>query len=34
MGTIVKGDPNEGSMLAGVARQVLSSILPKDKDQA
>jgi pyruvate dehydrogenase (quinone) len=34
MGTIVKGDPKEGSMLAGVARQVLSSILPKDKDQA
>jgi pyruvate dehydrogenase (quinone) len=33
MGTIVKGDPKEGSMLAGVARQVLSSILPKDKDQ-
>jgi pyruvate dehydrogenase (quinone) len=32
MGTIVKGDPKEGSMLAGVARQVLSSILPKDKD--
>jgi pyruvate dehydrogenase (quinone) len=31
MGTIVKGDPKEGSMLAGVARQVLSSILPKDK---
>ncbi len=31
MGAIVKGDPNEGSMLAGVARQVLSSILPKDK---
>jgi pyruvate dehydrogenase (quinone) len=33
MGTIVKGDPKEGSMLAGVARQVLSSILPKDKDK-
>jgi pyruvate dehydrogenase (quinone) len=32
MSTIVKGDPKEGSMLAGVARQVLSSILPKDKD--
>ncbi|MFC5550368.1 thiamine pyrophosphate-requiring protein [Massilia aerilata] len=32
MGAIVKGDPKEGSMLAGVARQVLSSILPKDKD--
>jgi pyruvate dehydrogenase (quinone) len=33
MGTIAKGDPKEGSMLAGVARQVLSSILPKDKDK-
>ena len=32
LGAIVKGDPSEGSMLAGVARQVLSSILPKDKD--
>jgi pyruvate dehydrogenase (quinone) len=31
MSAIVKGDPKEGSMLAGVARQVLSSILPKDK---
>jgi pyruvate dehydrogenase (quinone) len=31
METIVKGDPKEGSMLAGVARQVLSGILPKDK---
>ena len=31
MTTIVKGDPSEGSMLAGVARQVLSSILPGDK---
>jgi len=31
MSTIVKGDPKEGSMLAGVARQVLSGILPKDK---
>jgi len=31
MSTIVKGDPKEGSMLAGVARQVLSSILPGDK---
>ncbi len=28
MSTIVKGDPNEGSMIAGAARQVLSSILP------
>jgi pyruvate dehydrogenase (quinone) len=32
MTTIVKGDPKEGSMLAGVARQVLSSILPHNKD--
>jgi len=31
MGAIVKGDPNQGSMLAGVARQVLSSILPGEK---
>ena len=31
MGTIAKGDPSEGSMLAGVARQVLSSILPGEK---
>jgi pyruvate dehydrogenase (quinone) len=31
MTTIVKGDPEEGSMLAGVARQVLSAILPGDK---
>jgi pyruvate dehydrogenase (quinone) len=31
MTTIVKGDPSEGSMLAGVARQVLSAILPGDK---
>ncbi|ALK96594.1 thiamine pyrophosphate-binding protein [Massilia sp. WF1] len=31
METVVKGDPKEGSMLAGVARQVLSGILPKDK---
>jgi len=31
MSTIVHGDPNEGSMLAGVARQVLSAILPGDK---
>ena len=29
--TIVKGDPSELGMLAGVARQVLSSILPGDK---
>jgi pyruvate dehydrogenase (quinone) len=31
MSTVVKGDPKEGSMLAGVARQVLSSILPGDR---
>jgi pyruvate dehydrogenase (quinone) len=31
MTTIAKGDPSEGSMLAGVARQVLSAILPGDK---
>lgn len=31
MSTILKGDPKEGSMLAGVARQVLSNILPGDK---
>ncbi|MCS0585282.1 thiamine pyrophosphate-requiring protein [Massilia pinisoli] len=31
MTTIGKGDPSEGSMLAGVARQVLSAILPGDK---
>ena len=31
MTTIAKGDPSEGSMLAGVARQVLSSILPGEK---
>jgi pyruvate dehydrogenase (quinone) len=31
MSTIAKGDPSEGSMLAGVAKQVLSSILPGEK---
>jgi pyruvate dehydrogenase (quinone) len=31
MSTIAKGDPNEGSMLGGVARQVLSGILPGEK---
>jgi pyruvate dehydrogenase (quinone) len=31
MFTIAKGDPNERSMLAGVARQVLSTSLPGDK---
>jgi pyruvate dehydrogenase (quinone) len=31
MSSIAKGDPHEGSMLAGVARQVLSAILPGDK---
>jgi len=29
--TAVKGDPNEGSMLLGAAKQVLSSILPHKK---
>lgn len=29
--TIAAGDPHEASMLAGVARQVLSAILPRDK---
>lgn len=29
--TILGGDPNQGSMLAGTARQVLSSILPGNK---
>jgi pyruvate dehydrogenase (quinone) len=31
MSTIAKGDPSEGSMLAGVAKQVLSAILPGEK---
>jgi pyruvate dehydrogenase (quinone) len=31
MTTIAKGDPSEGSMLAGVAKQVLSTLLPGDK---
>jgi pyruvate dehydrogenase (quinone) len=31
MTTIVEGDPKEGSMIAGAARQVLSAILPGDK---
>jgi pyruvate dehydrogenase (quinone) len=31
MSAIVKGDPSEGSMLAGVARQVLGTILPDKK---
>jgi pyruvate dehydrogenase (quinone) len=31
MGTTMKGDPNEGSMLSGIAHQVLSSILPGEK---
>lgn len=31
MTTAVKGDPNEGSMLLGAAKQVLSSILPHKK---
>jgi pyruvate dehydrogenase (quinone) len=29
--TVMEGDPHERSMLAGVARQVLSAILPADK---
>jgi pyruvate dehydrogenase (quinone) len=29
--TIIKGDPEEGHMLAGTVRQVLSGILPEDK---
>jgi pyruvate dehydrogenase (quinone) len=33
MTTIVHGDPSEGSMLAGVARQVLSAILPGEKQK-
>jgi pyruvate dehydrogenase (quinone) len=31
MSTTFKGDPNEASMLGGVARQVLSGILPGEK---
>jgi pyruvate dehydrogenase (quinone) len=31
MSSIARGDPHEGSMLGGVARQVLSAILPGDK---
>jgi pyruvate dehydrogenase (quinone) len=31
LSTIVEGDPKEGSMIAGAARQVLSAILPGDK---
>jgi pyruvate dehydrogenase (quinone) len=31
MSTAMKGDPNEGSMLMGAAKQVLSSILPHKK---
>jgi pyruvate dehydrogenase (quinone) len=31
MTTALKGDPKEGAMLAGAARQVLSGILPGDK---
>jgi pyruvate dehydrogenase (quinone) len=32
MSTAIKGDPNEGSMLLGAAKQVLSSILPHKKE--
>jgi hypothetical protein len=28
MSTAIKGDPSEGSMLMGAAKQILSSILP------
>jgi pyruvate dehydrogenase (quinone) len=31
MATMLKGDPGESQMIAGAARQVLSAILPKDK---
>jgi pyruvate dehydrogenase (quinone) len=31
LGAIMEGEPREGSMLAGVARQVLSALLPGDK---
>jgi pyruvate dehydrogenase (quinone) len=31
MGALAHGDPREGSMLGGVARQILSAILPGDK---
>ena len=31
MSTILKGDPKEAAMLAGVARQVFSGVLPGDK---
>lgn len=30
--TILKGDPHEGSMITGVIRQVMSGILPGDKE--
>ncbi len=30
--TIIKGDPHEGSMIAGAVRQVLSNILPGEKE--
>jgi pyruvate dehydrogenase (quinone) len=33
MSSIAKGDPHETSMLGGVARQVLSAILPGDKSK-
>jgi pyruvate dehydrogenase (quinone) len=32
MRTILKGDPREAQMLAGTARQVLSAVLPGDKE--
>jgi pyruvate dehydrogenase (quinone) len=30
--TIIKGDPREGAMIAGAARQALSDLLPGDKE--
>jgi pyruvate dehydrogenase (quinone) len=30
--TIIKGDPREGAMIAGAARQALSGLLPGDKE--
>ena len=30
--TLLKGDPNEGALIAGAARQVLSGVLPHEED--
>jgi len=30
--TMIKGDPREGAMIAGAARQALSGLLPGDKE--